>query len=240
MSTQETRSSARELVRSRHPRADVVFEKPVFAFGQSAPIQEGGWVVYSAPMLGAQLLGRGGTEDEAWSNAAAAASSEARPPSLGFKDWLETQARDLAAEEARRRDVETWRTDVADLQGQVKQWLAEEGALKVLTLEEDEIEIHEEGGPPYKAVMIRIGLGPGRFVSVKPIGRNVVGSVGGFGREGFRSQGRVDMTGSTGRYRIHRAFSDSGRFWLMVDDEDYHVRAWNKENFETALQELFS
>ena len=88
--------------------------------------------------------------------------------------------------------------------------------------------------------MMRIGLGGRRYVQIVPIGRRVVGSVGGFGRTGFRSEGRVDMRSPSGKYMLHRTFSDEGRFWLIVDDEDYRVSAWNKENFEAALQDLLS
>ncbi|WP_337176574.1 hypothetical protein [Paludisphaera sp.] len=239
MSTQETRASARELVRSRHPQADAVFQKPIHALGQPTPISEGGWVVFSAPTLGAQVLGRGATEDEAWSDAASAARPGAKRPSLGFRDWLAAQASDPAAEEARRGDIEAWRGDVSELCSQIKQWLAEEDALSVLKVDVGEVEIHEEGWPPYSVAVMRIGLAPGRFVHLRPIGRNVVGSIGGFGREGFRSEGRVDMSGAFGRFELHRAFSDASRFWLMVDDGG-GVRAWNKENFQAALQDLFS
>lgn len=238
MSTQETRPSTRDLVRSRYPQADAVFQKPIYSLGKSGPVYEGGWVVYSAPMLGAQVLGRAATEDEAWSDAAATAQPEEKRPSLGFRDWLAAQARDPAAEEARRRDIEAWRVDVSELCSQVKQWLAEEDALSVLKVDEGETEMHEQGLPLYRVAVMRIGLGS-RFVHLRAIGRNVVGSIGGFGREGFHSEGRVDMSSAIGRFELHRAFSDASRFWLMVDD-DGRVRAWNKENFQVALQELLS
>ncbi len=228
-----------EMVRSRYPHADALNQKPVHVSGQPAHFPEGGWVVLSAPVLGAEVLGNGSTEEEAWSVAAKQVKAQRGKPLGSFKEWLAAQAEAEAGDDSRRRLVEEWQEDVANLFARIVRWLAEEDSSRVLKVETGKVQKEEEGLGSYDVAAMRINLGS-KFVEFVPLGRNVVGGIGNRGDLGFRSEGRVDMRNPWQKYMLYRIVSEGGRSWLIVDDTDYQVRTLTKENFEAALQDLFS
>ena len=62
--------SDEETVIASYPNAVAKENTEVSQLGQSAPYQAGYWGIYSGPGLGADEIGRGDTEDEAWADAA--------------------------------------------------------------------------------------------------------------------------------------------------------------------------
>jgi hypothetical protein len=58
----------RDVVVSRYPEAEAAEE--ALRMRQSTPMPRSYWFVYDGPDLGARVLGRGTTEDEAWADAA--------------------------------------------------------------------------------------------------------------------------------------------------------------------------
>ena len=78
------------------------------------------------------------------------------------------------------------------------------------------------------------------LVDVVPVARNVVGGIGGRGGNGFRSEGRVDMTNGADKYMLYRTVTPSEKKWVIVGEEDASPRDLNKETFEAALQDLLS
>ena len=66
------------IVRARYPSAESKYNDPVR--GADLPHdKDGHWAIYSAHELGAELLGRGPTEDMAWADAANNISSKGQP-----------------------------------------------------------------------------------------------------------------------------------------------------------------
>src|SRR5438128_2103352 len=100
----------KEGVLTRYPEAVAVHQDPIYVMGQKAPVREGGWVVLSAPYLGAQLLGSGQEEADAWLNAITTMKPMRR---IGFKEWLEEQAECEGSAEQRQRIIEEWKAAVA-------------------------------------------------------------------------------------------------------------------------------
>jgi hypothetical protein len=70
-----------EIVRTRYSQAEAQFHQPTYQLGQAAPIQKGGWTIYSGPGLGTQAIGAGETREEAWIAAAAAVQAKEEPES---------------------------------------------------------------------------------------------------------------------------------------------------------------
>lgn len=231
--------SPKEVVRERNPQADALYRKPVYVLGQKAPYQEGGWVVLSGPYLGASVLGSADSEEEAWSDAAKQLQAQRSKPSGGFKEWLASQAETVAHDESRRKIIEQWQEDVADLFAVLIQWLAEDDSSKVLKVETGKTQKDEEGLGTYEIAAMRIHLGP-KFVELVPLGRNVVGGIGNRGDLGFRSEGRVDMRTEWQKYMIYHVSTEGGKAWMIVDDMEYKPRSLTKETFEIALQDLLS
>jgi hypothetical protein len=228
-----------EIVRSRYREAVAVHQGPIFVLDQKAPLREGGWVVLSAHSLGAQILGIGSTEADAWATAASTLRAQSSRPLSGFRDWLAEQAEREGSAEQRRQIIEEWKDAVAELFAQMVRWLAEEDTHQVLTVETGLTHKEEEGLGPYDIAALRINLSA-RFVELVPLGRNVVGGIGKKGDLGLRTEGRVDMRTRARKYVLYRVADEEGKRWVIVDDDDDTIQNLSKEAFVTALQELLS
>ncbi len=227
-----------EIVRSRFPRAEAIYREPIYALGEKDPYRLGGWVVLSAHAVGAEQLGTGPTEEDAWSAAASAISSETAHK-LGFKEWLAEQAKRQGSVEQRRRLIEDWQDAVTELFATILQWLREEDTEQVLTVETGKRSKEEEGLGAYEVAALRINLAA-KFVELIPEGRNVVGGIGRSGDLGFRAEGRVDLRNRTRKYMLFRVASTAGRKWVIVDDDHYAIQDLTKDTFVAALQDLLS
>lgn len=231
--------TAKELVLSRFPHAEAIHREPVYVIGQKEPYMEGGWVVLSTPALGAERLGSGKTEEQAWSTAAVTIGVRPADKGLSFREWLAKQAEQEGSAERQRRMIEEWKDAVAELCAQVIKWLAEEDAHHVLTVQTGMTRREEEGLEPYDIAVLRINLAS-RFVDLTPVGRNVVGGIGPRGDLGLRAEGRVDMRSRTRKYMLFWVASGEGKKWVIVDDDDYTIHELGKDTFVAALQDLLS
>jgi len=194
-------------------------------------------VVYSGHYLGADVLGRGQTEEEAWHVAASTTEPGRSQAKLNFKDWLATQAEREGSAEQRKQRIEEWKEAVAGLFAQVIHWLASDDDLRVLTVETGTTQKDEAGLGRYEISALRIHLAS-RFVEFVPVSRNIVGTVGPQGDMGFRAEGRVDMRSRNGKFMLFRLGTSDGQRWIILDDVEYLPKDLTKESFETALQEL--
>ena len=64
------------IVRDRYPHAEARHVAPVYADGGTRPTQQGYWVIAPSSGQGTRFLGRGATEDEAWSRAVKVVETE--------------------------------------------------------------------------------------------------------------------------------------------------------------------
>lgn len=224
----------KEAVLTRYPQAVAVHQQPIPVLGQEAPIQVAGWVILSAPYIGAQPLGSGTEEPAAWDDAAASMR-----PKVGFKQWLAAQADRVDSTSHRRQVIEEWTSAVAALFAQLVKWLAEDDAHQLLAVETGTIEKNELGLGQYEIAAMRISLSS-RFAELIPLGRQVVGGIGKRGDLGLRAEGRIDMRNQVQKYMLYRVASTEAKKWVIVDDEAYRVQDLTKESFEAALQDLLS
>jgi hypothetical protein len=69
--------TAQDKVWDCFPRSEAREEPPIFEHGADFPIEGGFWVIVSGPEFDADELGRGRTENEAWSDAAGLLGNQA-------------------------------------------------------------------------------------------------------------------------------------------------------------------
>jgi hypothetical protein len=231
--------TSKEFVLSRFPQAVAFYRQPVYVMNQKEPLAKGAWVVQSNTTLGAEQLGTGQTEEQAWSMVATTIRARAGDKRLSFREWLAKQAEQEGSVDQRRQMIEDWKDAVAQLGAQVIRWLAEEDVQGVLTVQTGMTQKEEEGLGPYDIAALRIYLAS-RFVDLVPVGRNVVGGIGPQGDLGFRAEGRVDMQSRTQKYMLYHVASGDGKRWVIVDDDVYAIRDLDKATFIAALQDLLS
>lgn len=209
------------------------------ALGLKNPFHAEEWVVYVSPGLGATALGKGTTEDAAWSSAAEVVLARSKKAIPSFKEWLALEAERERVSTRKLSLIEDWTTSVVALLAQLVRWLAEDDETRVLQVESGKIQLDEQGLGSYEIATLRIYLFA-RFADLIPAGRNVVGGVGKHGELGYKSEGRVDLTNGVDKFLLYRVVTPDGKEWVLVDDEDYSVKPLTKASFEYALQVLLS
>ena len=65
-----------EIVRARYPQAEARHHAPVHEDGGRRPTRAGYWAISPSAGQGTRFLGRGATEAEAWTRAAATVQAE--------------------------------------------------------------------------------------------------------------------------------------------------------------------
>lgn len=68
-----------DAVSARYPHADLVYCEPIFSAGGATPVCAGEWIVLEDSGLAGVELGRGPTEDEAWTDAASRLTLQVQP-----------------------------------------------------------------------------------------------------------------------------------------------------------------
>ncbi len=61
---------AQETVFQRYPDAEARQEPPIYQHGESTPIEQGYWGIFSGSGFDDEEIGRGHSEDKAWVDAA--------------------------------------------------------------------------------------------------------------------------------------------------------------------------
>jgi hypothetical protein len=69
--------TAQDMVFDRFPDAEARQTPPILQHGADHPIEVGYWAIFAGPKFDAQELGRGMSELEAWSDAAALQGTQA-------------------------------------------------------------------------------------------------------------------------------------------------------------------
>lgn len=158
---------------------------------------------------------------------------------MNFKEWLAQQGTDERREADRQRAVEHWTDLAAELFAQMIRWLALDDMQKLLKVSSSKVVREEQGLGRYEAPTLSIHLRD-QVVDLIPVARNVVGAIGARGDLGFRAEGRIDMANGPDKFMLYHAVYPTEKRWVMVDDDTYTVRPLDKDNFEAALQDLFS
>ena len=154
-----------------------------------------------------------------------------------FQEFLKKKAeeqRDVPARERR----EEWVASLDRLWDQVVAWLKEDDPEGFLAISRGTTSLTERGLGTYDAPTLDISVG-GSEVSMRPIARNVVGSVDLPGRAPRRADGCVDIADRSTRYRIYRIVEDGREAWYAVG-ERHKVSPLDKARLEEILQDLLS
>jgi hypothetical protein len=153
-------------------------------------------------------------------------------------EFLKEQSEKLrggAPERAKNR--EEWVAAVERLIRQIEGWLREADPEKVLEVERTAVELGERQLGRYTAPGLTITLGSER-AQVRPGTRYGMGPMSDDGLTRGRSQGRVDLTDGVQTYRLYRYVEPGEEWWVIVDDEHYIPKRFDRPAFEAALVSL--
>ncbi len=156
-----------------------------------------------------------------------------------LKEFLAAEAEKLRGEqgEALNKRAE-WIASIERLLAQIKDWLEQADAERILVIDESPIRISEQGLGTYEIPALTIGLGT-REVRIKPIARYVsaplrVTSL----LQVPRAHGRVDMTNGLDCYHIFRVEKETADRWKIVEQNGPMADSFNRASFESALKSL--
>jgi hypothetical protein len=156
-----------------------------------------------------------------------------------LKEFLKEQAENLRTQEperAKKRDE--WVAAVDRLCNQIKEWLDQADAEKILTVQGRSHEIREEGIGSYTVSGISISLGP-RHVDVVPVARNVVGPLSTTGVIYVpRAYGRVDLSNGLEKFMLFRVEREPEDRWSIVGQDRPQMDRLDQSTFEAAFQSL--
>ena len=157
-----------------------------------------------------------------------------------LKEFLAEQAEILKNEPSRATATrDEWVAAVGRLIAQARDWIAEADPGHVLAIEERTVAIREEMIGSYEVPALTIILGV-RSARVEPIARGVAGPLARGGEiHARRAFGRVDLTNGLEKYLIYRKEKEPVDRWLIVKQEGYLIRDFDRDSFEAALQSLF-
>ena len=118
-----------------------------------------------------------------------------------------------------------WTSDLAELRGEIRGWLANLEQEELLTIEEAALSCSEEQLGAYDAPFLRLRFPAGEVVEVRPIARVVLGA-----------KGRVDVTLGARRFMLFRI--DEGRWELVEGLSPICTLPLTEEVFLSALHGL--
>jgi hypothetical protein len=127
---------------------------------------------------------------------------------------------------------------VERLVNQLMGWVREVDQSGLLALAPFRLRPTEAGLGTYEVPGFTIGLGD-TIVQVRPVARNVVGSVKLSAEKEVKPQGRVDVTDGLRRYTLYRTLEGGGERWYVVD-EDANTAELDQDQFMAILEDLLS
>jgi len=131
-----------------------------------------------------------------------------------------------------------WRGAVERLIQQIVAWLRDADTLRILEIQDDFHQLREVNVGVYilPGLVIRLEV---EEVRVVPIARNAVGPMEDIGGNRIgRTFGRVDLKNGGKKYMLFRIEREPIDRWVIVDDESYTVREFNRQTFDEAMQSL--
>ena len=126
-----------------------------------------------------------------------------------------------------------WRQSLEKLIDSITGWLQDAVNQNLLKVERVVHPMREDGLGEYLAVDLRITTPDARTVEVVPRGRYVVAM--GTGDMMFRARGRVDISNGARKFMLYRL---EGENWVIMDEDVYSERNFDRSAFEAALQRL--
>lgn len=156
-----------------------------------------------------------------------------------LKEFLAAEAEKLRGEQADAMNKRAeWIASVERLLAQMKGWLEQADAERILAIVEAPVRVSEQGLGTYEAPALTVGLGA-REVRIKPIARYVSAPLRATALLQMpRAYGRVDMTNGLDCYHIFRVEKDAADRWKIVEQNGPMADSFNRTSFESALKSL--
>ncbi len=129
--------------------------------------------------------------------------------------------------------INEWREAVSRLLGQIRTWIKEADPDGILSIQEGERELNEQGLGRYTVPKLNI-CGLGTWVGVLPVSRYVVPPSSSKRDASGPDAGRVDMTDEARRHVLYRARENGQDVWY-IDGPDGWPGVFDRGAFEAAL-----
>jgi hypothetical protein len=147
------------------------------------------------------------------------------------------EAERVRADEKKALQTE-WIWAVRRLVQQIQDWLLDADQERLLKIEEKCYEFREVDVGVYSAPALIIRLEADE-VLVTPVARMVVGpDLSNSLIHVPRAYGRVDISSGGKKFLLFRAQKDPVDEWVIVEDEGYTVKKFDRESFEEAMKSL--
>jgi hypothetical protein len=156
-----------------------------------------------------------------------------------LKEFLSDRAEIERGRADAKKALQTeWIWSVRRLVQQVRDWLSDADQEGLLTIKEDYQEIRESELGVYTVPRLLIQL-QAQEVSFVPISRMVVGPNLSNGMVHIaRAYGRVDLKSGDRKYLLFRSQKEPTDSWVIVEDEGFTVKRFDRDSFEEAMQSL--
>jgi hypothetical protein len=131
-----------------------------------------------------------------------------------------------------------WIWAVRRLVQQIREWLTDADQERLLTIKEDYQELRESELGVYAVPRLLIQL-QAQEVLLVPISRMVVGPNLSNGIiHVSRAFGRVDLKSGDRKFLLFRSQREPSDSWVIVEDEGFTVKTFDRASFEEAMQSL--
>ncbi len=156
-----------------------------------------------------------------------------------LKEFLSDRAEIERGKADDKKALQTeWTCAVRRLVQLIREWLADADQEKMLTIKEDYQEIRELELGVYTVPRLLIRL-DSQEVALVPISRMVVGPNLSNGIiHVARAFGRVDLKSGDRKYLLFRSQIEPNESWVIVEDEGFTVKRFDRDSFEEAMQSL--
>jgi hypothetical protein len=156
-----------------------------------------------------------------------------------LQEFLKKRAELAREAKPHKQEIQAeWRGALERLINQIVAWLTDSDKEKILEVREEWHFRREEGVGSYSVLGLVVAL-EAREVQIVPIARNAVGPLASTGtiRVG-RSYGRVDMTNGAEKYTLYRTQVEPSDQWVIVHEDEFVPRPFDRNSFDAAMQSL--
>jgi hypothetical protein len=159
-------------------------------------------------------------------------------PSLNFREFLKSKAKETGVEDRHRRRTE-WIGAINRLLDQIRCWLREFDPDEVLDIEPYEVSRTERKLGSYDAPALKIRLGAAE-VDVLPMGRDVpFMAIRGASGDPTEFAGRIDVTDGYRKYNLYREVREDKDLWQIINNRN-KLTYLDSNSFAELLQDLLS
>ncbi len=160
------------------------------------------------------------------------------PRITSFREFLERTEKQQDPENKRTAQRQEWIDAVERLVSRLMGWVREVDSTGLLALAPFRLRQTEMGLGTYEVPGFTIRL-KDVIIQVRPVSRNVVGTVKVSPEKELKAEGRVDLTEGSRRYTLYRTLEGKEERWYIVDEES-NTAELDQNQFMAVLEDLFS